>query len=125
MKASNFFDFDFKVESIKVPEKCKQKPANFDNYVWVSQDNRCTKIHELDDRHILNIYKMLIRTIQYAKELSAHVMISNQANTVVKHCAYHIRYIGYEVYLRFVKPMENKYQMKDDGDIRQISAVQS
>jgi len=112
MKATNKVS-DFNVsnifENIKLPNFCMEKPSGFEEYKWVTRDNRIVPIHEFHDNHLLNTYRMLMRTVQYAREISEHTMITRVVEQVIRQCRYHVHFIGYEIYLRKNLKIEDKH----------------
>lgn len=44
-------------------------PTQHESYAWVSQNGKVTKIQDLDDRHLINIYRMLAKSADYLGNL--------------------------------------------------------
>ena len=44
-------------------------PTQHESYAWVSQDGKVTNIQDLDDRHLINIYRMLVKSADYLGSL--------------------------------------------------------
>ena len=100
MKATNKGFRNFTVDRVKVPKKCKSRPDNFKSYVWETQDGRLVAIKEFNDWHLINTFNMLVNARNYAKKMSVHKALTHYAQQIERHCAYHLSYIGHEVYLR-------------------------
>ena len=110
MKASNKDIWkDFRVSRIPIPEKFKEKPHDFEGYVWQTQDGKFIPIKEFGDFHLINTYKLLVNTILYAKEMARHVALTAQMRKTVTTCNYHLHYLGYELWLRQYPDQANKY----------------
>ena len=112
MKATNKTKFHHIVEQIQIPDSYKEKPAQFDNYVWETQDRDVVAIKQFNDHHLINTYNMLTKTILFAREKAKHTMLTSQMRRVVTLCDYHLQYIGYELYLRLYPEGENKESEK-------------
>lgn len=95
-----FRDYIYAPEVLEIPDQYKKKPHGFEKYSWVTKDERVIPIKEMNDNHLVNTYKMIVRTILYAKDLSDHSLLSVVAQNVVKICGYHVRFIAYELHLR-------------------------
>jgi hypothetical protein len=50
--------------------KHAEYPAGHDTYSWVSQDGKVTPIQDLDDRHLINIYRILKKSDDYLSNLA-------------------------------------------------------
>ena len=76
MKATNGFWDDFVVEGvIKVKKKHRIKPKDHDSFKWKSQNGRTLKINDVGDMHLVNIYKMLVKSIAYYRELEESICL--------------------------------------------------
>lgn len=100
MKATLFNTIGVVKEHVIIPEIYHTKPLNFDRYVWETADRDLIPIKEIDDSHLVNIYKILVNTILFAKEKSKHKILTSALRRVVVTTEYHIRYIAYELYVR-------------------------
>ena len=97
----------------------KTAPYNHGAYDWISQDGTRTNVQELDDSHLLNIYRILAKsismaqedikiyqnTIAFAEQIDAGaeiVMDVALADTMENLDTFNeqIRYIGHEIYKR-------------------------
>lgn len=109
MKATSKID-DFVVgnifNDIHLPAFCKKEPSGFDKYKWITQNKRIIPIKAFHDNHLLNTYRMLIRTVEYARDLSKHMLLTRPMEQVIRQCRYHIHFIGHEIYLRQNKKLE-------------------
>lgn len=47
-----------------------EQPSGHEAYVWVSQDGKVTLIRKLDDRHLINIYRILKKSDDYLSHLT-------------------------------------------------------
>ena len=114
MKATNkgFFE-DFTVSKMPIPDKYKEKPNDFESYIWETQDGKFVRIKDFGDFHLMNTYKLLVNTILFAKEMSRHKALTSQMRRSVTLCNYHLHYLGYELWLRqHHNQTENKYAFK-------------
>jgi len=72
-------------------------PCQHESYAWISQDGKVTKIQDLDDRHLINIYRMLVKSADYLGSLHPHtdtfdLFCENQ--TKLNHVEYEISLRG-------------------------------
>lgn len=71
-----------------------------DYYTWVTSEGTVIHIYGIDDRHLLNIYNMLVKTIIFAHEMNKHKSLSSAMKLLVFSCHRHLQYIGYELFKR-------------------------
>jgi hypothetical protein len=50
--------------------KITEQPSGHEAYVWVSQDGKVTLIRKVDDRHLINIYRILKKSDDYLSNLA-------------------------------------------------------
>lgn len=93
-------DFVFDPEILRIPDRYKVEPSNFEDFTWVSQDGRIINIKKFDDNHLINLFKMLCHTILYGKELQSFKRLSHDARNIVETTDYYLQYVGYELHLR-------------------------
>jgi hypothetical protein len=103
-------------------------PYNHGAYDWISQDGTRTNIQELDDNHLINIYKILVKSILMAKddiriyqdtlpvltgnnEINMDVALSDTMDSLDE-LNTQIKYIGHELYRRGV--LVNKFDKYEE-----------
>lgn len=69
----------------------------------------------MNDFHLQNVYRMLVNTILYARDLDKHRALTTPMRKVITQCSFHLHYIGYELHSRQQMPTieYNKYKLRD------------
>jgi hypothetical protein len=111
MKAASRLS-QYRSKPVVLLDNNKEKPDGHDKFVWVSQDNSTTKIGDIDDGHLINIYKVLSRTKMWLDDcITNNVDIPvydhgavydgiNDAEDQKLHIDFFMSHIGYEIYKR-------------------------
>jgi len=71
-------------------------PTHHESYAWVSQDGKVTKIQDLDDRHLINIYRMLVKSADYLGSLD----ISTDSFDLFSENQTKLNHVEFEISLR-------------------------
>jgi len=108
----------------------KDEPYNHNAFDWISQDGTRTNIQELDDRYLINIFKIITKSISMAKEdiriYGDAVTVLDGENEMIFALALsdtmesldefntQIRFIGHEMYKRGLLINKfDKYELLD------------
>lgn len=106
-------------------EKYSNRPMFHEKFKWSSTNGKVCNIKEIDDMHLINIFKMLSRSIDCLNEcikIDNEILIKcpcidkNEINDDLSYLDYLILHIGYEIYVRglFVSNFEISNPVKDD-----------
>lgn len=99
---------------IKIPKRYHDYPEGHSRETWTGKDGKETLITELDDFHLINIYKWLAKCLSYYRDLAIHdkeiikgiinfVSIHNKivmSDNIISTLQYCMHYIAYEIHTR-------------------------
>ena len=125
MNATDNFWNNFVVEpGMKIKKKYRIMPASHDDYKWESRDGRVKPIAEIDDMHLVNIYRMLKNAVEISKDALEHLsddeLFPRPFTTFLSISSYvafikrHLHHIAYEIHKRsiFINDVPTYKQLK-------------